>query len=145
MTRKNTKFRPYDSLTLAESLKILMGALEIPLSSNTSSIPGSIPEWQKNIARTFRESNISFNLYDSNGRITLSFSGLDRISAPVTVNMSHRVTRGEFFQLVTMLQDFQSRIAGPTDHCTQYNDGCNDCSRTDNGLAICTKRACFWQ
>lgn len=57
--------------------------------------------------------------------------------------MSHRLTRGQFFQILTTLLDYQD-ILDPTAHCTVYNDGCNDCTRV-NGIATCTERACIWQ
>jgi len=57
--------------------------------------------------------------------------------------MSHRLTRGQFFQLVIALLDYQDS-SDPTAHCTVYNDGCNDCVRGDE-LLSCTKRMCIWQ
>jgi len=57
--------------------------------------------------------------------------------------MSHRLTRGQFFQIVVALLDYQES-SDPIAHCTVYNDGCNDCVRGDEGVA-CTKRACIWQ
>lgn len=53
------------------------------------------------------------------------------------------MTRGEFFQLVVALLDYQSST-DPLAHCTVYNDGCNDCVLGDEGPS-CTKRACFWK
>jgi hypothetical protein len=57
--------------------------------------------------------------------------------------MSHRLTRGQFFQIVVALLDYRDST-DPTAHCTVYNDGCNDCVRGDEGVA-CTERACIWQ
>jgi len=57
--------------------------------------------------------------------------------------MSHRLTRGQFFQIVTALLDYQN-AHNPTAYCTVYNDGCNDCSLT-SGVPTCTERACIWQ
>lgn len=57
--------------------------------------------------------------------------------------MSHRLTRGEFFQILTAFLDYKDNT-DPTAHCTVYNDGCNDCTRV-NGVSACTERACFWQ
>ncbi len=57
--------------------------------------------------------------------------------------MSHRMTRGEFFQLVVALLDYKSST-DPLAHCTVYNDGCNDCTLGDEGPS-CTKRMCLWQ
>jgi hypothetical protein len=56
VTRVNSRFRPLDSLTLAESLKIVMVGLQIPLTtSDPQIIPGNIPQWQKHIILTLRE------------------------------------------------------------------------------------------
>ena len=145
VTRANSRFRPHDSLTLAESLKILMVSLQIPLTNTAYSeakiILGLLPDWEVRTLLTLREKNISFTLYDSFGR-ALSFTPDDDIPTAVRKIMSHRMTRGEFFQLVTILRDLQS--FDPTSHCTVYNDGCNDCVLGDEGPS-CTKRACFWK
>ncbi len=58
--------------------------------------------------------------------------------------MSHRLTRGQFFQIVTALLDYQEQN-DPVAHCATYNDGCNDCTRMEDGGVACTKRMCFWQ
>lgn len=57
--------------------------------------------------------------------------------------MSYRVTRGQFFQIVTALLKYQDN-QNPTAHCTVYNDGCNDCSTGEFGI-MCTERECIWQ
>lgn len=57
--------------------------------------------------------------------------------------MSHRLTRGQFFQLVIALLHHQEE-QNPVAHCTSYSDGCNDCSVTSDGT-VCTERACIWQ
>ncbi len=61
VSRNNTRFRPRDTLTLAESLGLMIKALNIPLStSSTSTISGNIPDWQKRIILTLREQNIGY-------------------------------------------------------------------------------------
>lgn len=57
--------------------------------------------------------------------------------------MSHRLTRGQFFQILTAFLNYKDNL-DPTAHCSVYNDGCNDCTRV-NGVSVCTERACFWQ
>ena len=116
----------------------------MPLTdSDARGISGNIPEWQKRIILTLRENNISFTLYGNydNQVVPFSYSGL---YDPISVNMSHRMTRGEFFQLVTALLKYQNS-SDPLAHCTVYNDGCNDCSVVDGAGGVCTKRACFWK
>ncbi len=61
VSRNNTKFRPRDTLTLAESLGLMIKALNIPLStSSTSTIAGNLPDWQKRLILTLREQNIGY-------------------------------------------------------------------------------------
>lgn len=106
VTRANSRFRPHDSLTLAESLKILMVALQIPLSdTDPQIISGNLPAWQKHIVITLRERNISFFLYDNYGRIVARMSGDESLSMSVGIPLSYKMTRGTFFQLVTALRD----------------------------------------
>lgn len=57
--------------------------------------------------------------------------------------MSHRLTRGQFFQILTAFLAYRDNL-NPVAHCTVYNDGCNDCT-VINGVPACTERACFWQ
>jgi hypothetical protein len=57
--------------------------------------------------------------------------------------MPHRLTRGQFFQIVTVLLDYQD-VQNPIAHCTIYNDGCNDCYLSGD-ILTCTERACIWQ
>ena len=144
MTRANTRFRPHDSLTLAESLKILMVSLQIPLTnSDTSIIPGTFPDWQKRIVLTLREKNITFVLYDNQGNIVARMSDSEALNMSIGIPLSHNMTRGEFFQLVTVLRNSDSN-SDPTAHCTIYNDGCNDCT-LNNSVTACTQRECFWK
>ena len=58
--------------------------------------------------------------------------------------MSLVLTRGQFFELTVAFLDFKKSY-DPVAHCVNYSDGCNECMRGENGLAACTKRACFWQ
>jgi hypothetical protein len=143
VTRANLYFRPRDVLTLAEALGITFKALDISLSNtSTSSISGSLPAWQKRLILTIQEKQITLNVRDDNGRWIAVYD--PRIGSSISgFNMSHRLTRGQFFQLVITLLDYQDST-DPTAHCTVYNDGCNDCVRGDE-WASCTKRMCIWQ
>jgi|GEM_PF-1094451 len=58
--------------------------------------------------------------------------------------MSHRMTRGQFFQLVVALLDYQE-TSDPFAYCASYTNGCNECFRDSNGLVACDKRMCVWQ
>ncbi len=130
VTRANTYFRPRATLTLAEALGVLIKSLNISLSTtSTSTVSGTLPAWQKRLILTIQEKQIPLNvrthagkgiaLYDA--RLGSTLSGFE---------MSHQMTRGEFFQLVVDLLDYQSS-ANPLAHCTVYNDGCNDCTLGD--------------
>jgi hypothetical protein len=58
VSRNNTKFRPRDTLTFAESLGLIIKALNISIStSSISKIEGNIPDWQKRIILTIQENN----------------------------------------------------------------------------------------
>lgn len=57
--------------------------------------------------------------------------------------MSHRLTRGQFFQILTAFLNYQETL-DPTAHCSVYSDGCNECTRT-NGGQTCTERMCIWK
>ncbi len=39
--------------------------------------------------------------------------------------------------------DCRTGVAFDTSICQNYYDGCNSCSRTENGQTICTLRACL--
>lgn len=58
--------------------------------------------------------------------------------------MSYSLTRGQFFQVVMALLDYQES-SDPVAHCATYSDGCNDCSANPGGSPTCTERMCFWQ
>lgn len=59
VSRANTKFRPRDTLTFAESFGLLVKALNIELSAkSTSTISGNIPDWQKRLILTSGEQDI---------------------------------------------------------------------------------------
>ena len=59
VSRANTKFRPRDTLTFAESFGLLVKALNIHLSTKpTSSIDVYIPDWQKRLILTAGEQDI---------------------------------------------------------------------------------------
>lgn len=117
VSRSNSLFRPQDSLTLWESLKIIMVALEMPLSDlDPAIVPWSQPTWHKHIALTLRERWTSFLIYDTYGSRIVSFAGNDPLTAPIRTNMSHRMTRGEFFQLVTTFLDLKNN----TQSCYNY-------------------------
>lgn len=140
VTRANLSFRPHDTLTLAESLGITMNSLGISLSTtSTATVPGNIPAWQKRLILTLEEQEIPLNVRDDNGTIialsdTRIGSGYD---------MSHRLTRGQFFQVVVALLHY-SENQNPLAHCTVYNDGCNDCT-SNVETTQCTERQCFWK
>lgn len=69
ITRANLRFRPHDTLTLAEALGITIKALNIPLSTTpTSTIGGSEPDWQKRLVLTIAENHIALNIRDTNGQ-----------------------------------------------------------------------------
>lgn len=122
---------------------IVIKALDIPLSNTSvNTISGSLPAWQKRLILTIQEKQIPLNVRDDNGRSIAVYDS--RVGSILSgFDMSHRMTRGEFFQLVVALLDYQNN-SDPLAHCTVYNDGCNDCVRGDEGVA-CTERACIWQ
>lgn len=69
ITRANLHFRPHDRVTLAEGLGITLKSLGIPLSTtSTSTIAGSLPDWQKRLILTIEEHGISMDIRDSNGK-----------------------------------------------------------------------------
>jgi len=143
VTRANTLFRPRATLTLAEALGIVIKSLNISLSNtSTSTVSGSLPAWQKRIILTIQEKQIPLNIRDSSGRTIALYDA--RLGTTLSgFDMSHRMTRGEFFQLVIDFLDYQSS-SDPLAHCTVYNDGCNSCTVGDEGT-ICTERVCFWK
>lgn len=122
---------------------IVVKALNMSLSTTSSdSISGTLPAWQKRLILTIQEKQITLNIRDAAGRSIALYD--PRVGSTLSgFNMSHQMTRGEFFQLVVAFLDYQDN-ADPVAHCTVYNDGCNDCVRGDEGVA-CTKRACIWQ
>ncbi len=129
VTRANLYFRPHDTLTLAEGLGIILNSLAISHSStSTTTIPGTLPAWQKRLILTIQEQQISLDVRDSSGR-SIAFYDPRLGSDSSGFNMSHRLTRGEFFQIVIALLHY-SENQDPLAHCTVYNDGCNDCSRS---------------
>lgn len=129
VTRANLYFRPHDTLTLAEGLGITLNSLAISHSStSTTTIPGTLPAWQKRLILTIQEQQISLDVRDSSGR-SIAFYDPRLGSDSSGFNMSHRLTRGEFFQIVIALLHY-SENQDPLAHCTVYNDGCNDCSRS---------------
>lgn len=68
ITRANLHFRPHDTLTLAEALGITLKSLNITLSTTpTSTISGTLPDWQKRLILTIQENQISLNVRESNG------------------------------------------------------------------------------
>jgi hypothetical protein len=143
VTRANLLFRPHDTLTLGEALGILLKGQNISLSTTaTSTIPGDLPDWQKRLILTIQEKEITMNVRDDSGRSIAVYDA--RIGSSISgFSMSHRMTRGQFFQLTVALLDYQD-TSNPLSHCTVYNDGCNDCTVIGGGSA-CTKRSCFWQ
>lgn len=69
VTRANATFRPYDTITLAEGLGVIIKALDIRLSAtSTSTIPGTLPAWQKRLILTIQEQRIALDIRDDNGR-----------------------------------------------------------------------------
>ncbi len=69
VTRANLNFRPHDTLTLAEALGITIKALNINLSTTpTSTISGTLPDWQKRLVLTIQENQISLDVRDSSGQ-----------------------------------------------------------------------------
>lgn len=69
VTRANLYFRPHDTLTLAESLGIILNSLAISHSStSTATISGTLPAWQKRLILTIQEQQITLNVRDDNGR-----------------------------------------------------------------------------
>lgn len=143
VTRANLNFRPHDTLTLAEALGITIKALNINLSTTpTSTISGTLPDWQKRLVLTIQENQISLDVRDSSGQWIALYD--PRIGGAVSgFDMSHRLTRGQFFQILTAFLAYRDNL-NPVAHCTVYNDGCNDCT-VINGVPACTERACFWQ
>lgn len=144
VTRKNTYFRPKDTLTFAEALGITLKSLDVPLStSSITSVWGNLPDWQKRLVLTIQEINFP------SLSVSEIIAGWSRLY-PIIIDgsskkwsFSQRITRWEFFQLIVILMEWKN-LNNPTAHCTVYNDGCNDCT-VYNGSAACTKKACFWQ
>ncbi len=130
VTRVNTFFRPRATLTLAEALGIVIKSLNISLSStSTSTVSGNLPAWQKRLILTIQEKQIPLNVRDNSGRGIALYDA--RLGTTLSgFNMSHEMTRGEFFQLVVSFLDYQSSN-DPLAHCTVYNDGCNSCTVGD--------------
>lgn len=130
-------------MTLGEALGIVVKALNISLSTTSpDTISGTLPAWQKRLILTIQEKQITLNIRDAAGRGIALYD--PRVGSTLSgFDMSHQMTRGEFFQLVVAFLDYQDN-ADPVAHCTVYNDGCNDCVRGDEGVA-CTERACIWQ
>lgn len=99
VSRANTKFRPRDTLTLAESLGLLVKALNIPLSTaSTSTVAGNKPDWQKRIILTLREQNIGYvyeintdNPYGDSSFHSFSWDGYD--GRGIGLDFSHRLSR----------------------------------------------------
>lgn len=86
ITRVNSSFRPHDALTVAEALGITIKTLNIPLSStDTNTLTGHLPNWQKRLILTLVENNITL--------IVGTKIGPD-------FNLSRKITRGEFFEIV---------------------------------------------
>ncbi len=143
MTRANLNFRPRDTLTLAESLGIVMKALDISLSTtSTTTIAGNLPAWHKRIILTIQEKQIALDVRDDNGRVIALYDA--RVGAGISgFDMSHRLTRGQFFQVAVALLNYVED-ENPTAHCATYTDGCNECSN-DGSTTTCTERACIWQ
>lgn len=142
ITRANLSFRPHDQLTLAEALGITLKALDISLSTTpTASISGSLPAWQKRLILTIQEKQISMDVRDESGSSIAFYD--TRIGDASGFEMSHTLTRGQFFQLVLALLNY-SESQNPLAYCTVYNDGCNDCT-SNMEVTQCTERQCFWK
>jgi hypothetical protein len=134
VSRVNARFRPRDTLTLAESLGLLVKGLNIRFSNTaTSNITADLPDWQKRLILTLNEGGIgSFKM--------VGWEYEYYVSSDVSFALSDRVTRGDFFRVAALFLELQDPLA----HCTTYNDGCNECSTGDEG-PICTERMCIWQ
>ena len=117
-------------MTLGEALGIVVKALNISLSTTSpDTISGTLPAWQKRLILTIQEKQITLNIRDAAGRGIALYD--PRVGSTLSgFDMSHQMTRGEFFQLVVAFLDYQDN-ADPVAHCTVYNDGCNDCVRGD--------------
>ncbi len=117
VTRANLYFRPHDTLTLAEGLGITLNSLAISHSStSTATIPGTLPAWQKRLILTIQEQQIALDIRDSSGRSIAFYD--PRLGSDISgFNMSHRLTRGEFFQIVIALLHFRD---GNNNFCDNY-------------------------
>jgi len=113
-------------------------ALNIPLSTtSTSTISGSIPDWQKRIILTINEQSIGYGFYPLS--ITRSYqSGYEFLldeNGIYRFRLSQNITRGEFFQLAVL---FLTRDNGGEISCENYRysncpSGCD---------AVCTSSSC---
>lgn len=135
VSRVNARFRPRDTLTLAESLGLLVKGLNIRLSNTaTSYITADIPDWQKRIILTLNEGGIgSFQI--------VGWEYEYSVTSDVSFGLSDRMTRGDFFRVAVLFLELQDPVA----HCATYSDGCNECSKDVDGTPVCTERMCIWQ
>ena len=62
VSRENASFRPKDTITLAESLAILLRSINPNLTHSIPNylVPGDIPDWQKSLISTLNEARIGF-------------------------------------------------------------------------------------
>lgn len=136
VSRANTKFRPRDTLTFAESFGLLVKALNIELSAkSTSTIFGNIPDWQKRLILTAREQDIGYFIQRGTVYTPLYYFTDNNYNYGFSFMMSDRMTRGEFFQLAVL---FLNRNGTVDPICENYRYG-NCPSGCD---AVCTPSSC---
>lgn len=135
VSRVNARFRPADTLTLSESLALLVKGLDIRLSNTaTSTITADIPDWQKRMILTINESGIGVFRLDSGVYVY-------DVDSDASFGLSQRMSRGDFFRIAVLFLELQD----PLNHCETFSDGCNECSTDDAGQVSCTERQCIWQ